>query len=216
MTHPISPDAPGIPRFFHWLGRFGLWLLGWRVKGHAPPGHPKAIFIAAPHTTNWDGVVMVLVALAMGIRLSWLGKKSLFKGPKKHLMKFAGALPVDRSGGLNTVQHVAKTFESKEKLYLAVAPAGTRRKTDCWKTGFYHMAVAANVPVFCGYLDYSRGEGGILSVVHPTGDIAVDMERFREIYEGVRGGIPENESRIAIRSEIEESPPVADPLPLSS
>jgi 1-acyl-sn-glycerol-3-phosphate acyltransferase len=159
---------------------------------------------------------MVLVALAMGVRLSWLGKKSLFKGPKGHLMRFAGALPVDRSGGLNTVQHVAKTFETNDRLYLAVAPAGTRKQTDFWKTGFYHMAVAAKIPIFCGYLDYSRGEGGILSVVHPTGDITSDMERFREIYDGIRGGIPENESRIATRDEIEASSQAADPLPVSS
>jgi 1-acyl-sn-glycerol-3-phosphate acyltransferase len=179
-------------------------MLGWRVQGQAPEGQSKAIFIAAPHTTNWDGVVMVLVALAMGLRLSWLGKKSLLQGPKRYLMKFAGAVPVDRSGGLNTVQQVARTFNETERLYLAVAPAGTRKKTDCWKTGFYHMAVEANVPIFCGFLDYSKGEGGIRAVVNPTGDIEADLERFKEIYADVRGGIPSNESRIALRAEIEE------------
>ena len=206
MTEQLVLDrGPRVPFIFRWIGKLGLWMLGWRVRGNVPPEEPKAIFIASPHTTNWDGVVMVLVSLAMGIRLSWLGKKSLFTGPKGILMRFAGAVPVDRSGGLDTVQQVAKTFKETDKIFLAVAPAGTRKKTNHWKTGFYHMAIAADVPIFCGYLDYSRGEGGVLSVVRPSGDIEADIERFQEIYADVRGGRPENETLIQLKR--------ADPKP---
>ena len=146
---------------------------------------------------------MIMVALAMGIRLSWLGKKSLFNRWSRHMLAFVGAVPVDRSGGLNTVQQVALTFEKADKLYLAVAPDGTRKRTDYWKTGFYHMAVAAKVPIFCGFLDYAKGEGGIRAVVDPCGDIEDDLERFREIYADIRGGIPANESIITLRSSEE-------------
>ena len=208
---PLPPKtAPRVPRIFRWFGKLGLWMIGWKVDGQVPENQPKAIFIAAPHTTNWDGLVMVLVALAMGIRLSWLGKLALFKGPKGIIMRWAGAVPVDRSGKQDTVQQVGQRFAESDKMYLAVAPAGTRKWTDHWKTGFYHMAVHAQVPIFCGYLDYATGRGGVLAVVEPTGNIEEDMARFQQIYAEIQGGIPENKSTIGLR------PPKAAPPANSS
>jgi 1-acyl-sn-glycerol-3-phosphate acyltransferase len=165
------------------------------------PDTPKALFLASPHTSLWDGIVMVMIAWSMGVRLSWITKKETVRFPFKRFVTYFGAVPVDRSKRSDTVTQVAEQFRERDGMFLAIAPAGTRKKRDYWKSGFYHMAVQANVPVICGYLDYKRREGGIREIVHLTGDVQTDMDRFREVYAGIQGKHPALMTRIRLRSE---------------
>jgi 1-acyl-sn-glycerol-3-phosphate acyltransferase len=167
------------------------------------PKVPKAVFIASPHTSNLDGLYMVATAFAMGVKLNWMGKKSLFRFPFAGFFRSVGGVAVDRSTRHNTVQQVANEFATRSSMFLAVAPAATRKKRDYWKSGFYHIALGANVPLLCGCIDWERKEAGIIGVVEPTGDPVVDMDRIRAIYEGRQGRHPERMSRMRLHAEDE-------------
>jgi 1-acyl-sn-glycerol-3-phosphate acyltransferase len=164
---------------------------------------PRAVFIASPHTSNLDGLFMVATAFAMGVKLSWMGKKSLFRFPFGYFFRSVGGVAVDRSKSSDTVKQVADEFAARPSMFLAIAPAATRKKRDYWKSGFYHIAVGAKVPLLCGCIDYERKEAGIIGVVEPTGDPVVDMARIRAVYEGRQGRHPDRMSRIRLRAEDE-------------
>ncbi len=184
------------------FGKLLCRLLGWTPIGEYPQVE-KAIFIASPHTTLWDGLIMLCVAWAMGVRLSWITKKETVRFPFKTLTTYFGAVPVDRSKSNDTVKQVATAFHESNGMFLAIAPDGTRKRRDHWKSGFYHMALEANVPVICGFLDYRRKEGGICGFVELTGDVRTDMDRFREIYADVVGKFPAQMTPIRLRAEDE-------------
>jgi 1-acyl-sn-glycerol-3-phosphate acyltransferase len=167
------------------------------------PSVPRAVFIASPHTSNLDGLFMVATAFAMGVKLSWMGKRSLFRFPFAGFLRSVGGVAVDRSKSNDTVQQVADEFATRSSMFLAIAPAGTRKKRDYWKSGFYHIALAAGVPLLCGCIDWQRKEAGIIGIVEPTGDPVVDMDRIRAVYEGRGGRHPERMSRMRLRAEDE-------------
>jgi 1-acyl-sn-glycerol-3-phosphate acyltransferase len=186
----LAPHAgPVPPKWGRLLGRFLAWLIRWKPMGDFPDV-PKAVFLASPHTSLWDGPIMVIIAWAMGVRLSFITKKESFTFPFKRFVTFFGGIGVDRSKSNDTVAQIAEQFRQRDGMYLAVAPAGTRAKKPSWRSGFYHMAVQAGVPVICGYLDYRRREGGIRAIVHLSGDMKTDMDRIRAVYEGVEGKFP--------------------------
>jgi 1-acyl-sn-glycerol-3-phosphate acyltransferase len=189
-----------------WFGKVLCRLLGWKAVGDFPT-MPKAMFIASPHTSLWDGIIMVTIAWALGVRLSWITKKETLSFPFKRLVTFFGAVPVDRDKRSDTVAQIAEEFKVCKGMYLAIAPAGTRKKRDYWKSGFYHMALQADVPLICGFLDYKRKEGGIRAIIHPTGDARIDMDRVREVYAGVEGKYPPLMTRIRLRLEDAEDVP---------
>ena len=178
-------------------------LSGWKIEGGFP-NVDKALFVASPHTSNWDGFFMLMVAWHMRVRLSWITKHTMFRPPIGWFIRWAGGVPVDRRAKHNTVDQITQQFEEADELYLAIAPSGTRAKRDYWKSGFYHMALAANVPLILGYLDYKRKAGGCGPVIHLTGDIPADMERIRSFYEDVEGAHPELHTRIRLRAEDRE------------
>jgi 1-acyl-sn-glycerol-3-phosphate acyltransferase len=182
------------------LGRFLAWLLGWKAVGGFPHV-PKGLFIASPHTSLWDGPIMVILAWSMGIRLSFITKREMLRFPFKRFVTFFGGIGIDRSRRNDVVAQVAEAFRARDGMYLAVAPDGTRRALDHWKSGFYHMALAAGVPVICGYLDYEKKEGGFRHIFELTGDPRVDMERLREVYAGIPGKFPQLTSRVYLRAE---------------
>ncbi len=186
-----------------WIGRGMLWVLGWTVEGTVPTAR-RYIMIGHPHTSTWDFPLFVFTMWTLGIPVCFLGKKSLFDSPFGWLFYALGGLPVDRSGGLNTVQAVASLFAEREELVLGLAPAGTRKSSPCWRSGFYHMALSANVPLVCGSLDFTRRRGVILGTVDLSGDIAADMDRVRELYAGVKGRNPERMVEIRLSVEAEE------------
>ena len=170
LTNPAGIDidhaGPRVPRWGMLLGRFLCWCMGWKPVGDYPT-IPKALFLASPHTSLWDGIIMVSIAWAMGVRLSWITKIETVRFPFRRLV--LGAVPVDRDKRSDTVAQIAEQFQQRDGCTRS-APAGTRKKRDYWKSGFYHMARQANVPIICGFLDYRRKEGGIRDVV-VTGDV---------------------------------------------
>lgn len=193
-------DPPRSSRLARWLGRLLVRLAGWRVQVPAYPG-PRFVLIAAPHTSNWDAYFMIACGWALGLRVNWLGKDSLFRFPFGGLMRRLGAIPVDRSRHLNQVRAAAALFREQPALILAVAPEGTRARAEHWHSGFYYAALEAQVPIGLGFLDYARKAGGILGFLQPTGDIHADMTRIREAYRDVRGKYPTQETPPRLRDE---------------
>jgi len=183
-----------------WLGRLGLWVLGWRADAQIPDT-PKFILVGYPHTSTWDFPLFILTAWALGVKSRWAGKQSLFQGPWGGMFRALGGVPVDRAGGKNMVATVAELFESHERLIFGLAPSGSRSYTSHWRSGFYHMARAANVPLVLGSVDFARRSGCLLEVVHLTGDMGADMDRIRAAYAHVRGRNPERQTPIRLEAE---------------
>ncbi len=174
----------------YWLGRFYLWLVGWKMLGEKPP-YKKYLILAAPHTSNWDVPLMLAMSYVYGIKISWIGKHSLFRGPWGWFMRLIGGVPVDRRARHNAVQQMVDEFARRDELRLAITPEGTRSRAEHWKSGFYHIAAGAQVPIVLGLLDFKRKEGGLFEAVHVTGDIKADMDKIRAFYRGASGKYPE-------------------------
>jgi 1-acyl-sn-glycerol-3-phosphate acyltransferase len=167
-----------------------LFLSGWRTQGRGPD-IPKYVLIAAPHTSNWDFVFFLLIIFKLRLPVYWMGKRSMFRWPFQGLLKRLGGIPVDRSEKNNVVSSMAKAFKNSERLVITIAPSGTRRNAGSWKTGFYHIAHEAKVPVVCGFMDYKSKTGGIGPVFQPTGDMEADMAGIRSFYSGISGRYPQ-------------------------
>lgn len=176
------------------LGLFRL--KGWSVAGRAP-GVRKCVILGAPHTSNWDFVFFLGVTDYFGFQPGFMGKLSLFKGPLGQFMLDMGGVPVDRSGGRNVVDAVAAEFARRDDLMLVIAPEGTRSGADGWRSGFYHIARAANVPVVCGWFNLAEKRGGLSAPIDMTGDQAADMARIAAFYQSVMPGHP-RVARIAL------------------
>lgn len=168
------------------LSRCILRVAGWRIEPRIPD-ISKYVMIAAPHTSNWDFVLTVLIAFARDVNIHMMGKKELFKGPFGRLFRWMGMIPIDRSRAHNTVAQVIELFRNREKLIMVIPPSGTRRKVMKWKTGFYHIAHGANVPIALGFLDYARKSGGIGRLFRPTGNLEADMNEISAFYAGIAG-----------------------------
>jgi 1-acyl-sn-glycerol-3-phosphate acyltransferase len=182
------------------LGKAWLDAHGWRVEGGAPPVR-KAVIAAAPHTSNWDFAYALSACAVLGVKVSWVGKHTLFKPPFGALMRALGGVPVDRRAKGHQVERIAALFEQRDELFLMVAPEGTRSRATRWKTGFYRIAVEARVPIVLGYLDYSRKVAGLGTVFQPSGDPDADLPRLREFYQGIQGRYPERMSDIRFHEE---------------
>jgi 1-acyl-sn-glycerol-3-phosphate acyltransferase len=166
-----------------------LWLLLWRWKVTPPTDQlpPRCVMIAAPHTSNWDFPLTLAIARVSGVRISWLGKTSLFRGPAGPIMRRLGGVAVDRSAPGGMVGQLAAEFDRHERLVLVVPAEGTRSHTGYWKSGFYRIAEQAGVPIVCAFLDRRSRTGGFGPVVSPTGDLSADMDELREFYDGREG-----------------------------
>ncbi len=186
-------DTPVVRPILRALSSALLRMFGWRLEGQ-PPTSPRYVLIAAPHTSNWDLVLMLAMAFTYPLKPYWMGKHTLFRWPFGPVMKWLGGLPIDRRSAHNVVEHIAAQFAAADGLVLAVAPEGTRRWTPSWKTGFYHIALEADVPVSLGFVDYQRKAGGFGPTLRPSGDIQADMVRIREFYTGVTAKHPNRAS----------------------
>jgi 1-acyl-sn-glycerol-3-phosphate acyltransferase len=165
-----------------------LRLNGWKVQGALPSQAPKAVLIAAPHTSNWDLPYTLMVAFALRLNIYWMGKASLFRFPFGGLMRWLGGLPVDRSRANNLVAAAAAALRATAgPAQLVVPPEGTRGRTRHWKTGFYFIALEARVPIVLAFMDYGRKVGGLGPVFVPTGDVEADMAEIKRFYAGVQG-----------------------------
>ncbi|MEK7259850.1 MAG: lysophospholipid acyltransferase family protein [Pseudomonadota bacterium] len=168
-----------------------LKLTGWKTVGR-PLENARFVLIGAPHTSNWDFVLMLLVVLKLRLRVYWMGKNSLFPFPFAGLMKWLGGIPVDRSRNQNLVEHTVRQYHENPEMVVLIPPEGTRSKVKEWKTGFYHIAVNAGVPVLLGYIDAAKKEAGLADFFHPSGKIETDMPAIRAFYADKTGINPEN------------------------
>lgn len=155
------------------------------------PNQPKFVVIVAPHTSNWDFFLGVAAIFALGFRLSFLGKHTLFAGPLRFPMRWLGGIPVDRTVSRDRVSETIAAFNASEKLILAVAPEGTRKRVAKWKSGFYHVAHGAGVPIVPVAFDYGSKTVRIGAPVVPTGNETEDMARLRGFYRNVVGKRPD-------------------------
>lgn len=183
------------------VGRALLGLFGWSVEDRLPPVS-RYVCIGAPHTTNWDLAVGLGAMLALGLPPRWVGKHTLFRGPAGPLMRALGGVPVDRRVRQDFVGQVVDRFrlaeERNEPFVLVIAPEGTRSPAERWKSGFYHIAREAGVPIALGYADYPSRCTGVGGWIEPSGDTASDMERIRAFYAEKRGKRPENQGPIRL------------------
>lgn len=174
-----------------WLSWIFLKLTGWHVATDWPDGVDKSVIIAAPHTSNYDGVVMLAMAGWYRQKLSWMGKASLAKGPFGGLVRRAGCIPIERSKSADFVSLMAQAFDEAESLHLAIAPEGTRDANPDWKTGFWHIAQSAGVPFLCAVLDFGPKEMRLEGPIMPSGDIEADMAVIVSLYRDAKGRHPE-------------------------
>lgn len=179
-----------------------LRLIGWSASG-VPPAQERCVLIAAPHTSNWDLALLLLFANHFGFRLRWMGKHTLFRGPMGWLMRFLGGLPIDRRSRNNVVEQMAARFAEEPELVLVIPPEGTRRAAEYWKSGFYHIARAADVPVLLCFLDYRRKVGGIGPTLWPSGNVKADMDAIRAFYAGKTGRYAHAFGPVRLRAEDE-------------
>ena len=167
-----------------------LWLklAGWRVEGELPDHVPKSVFIAAPHTSNWDLPYTLMVAFALRLNIYWMGKEQIFKPPFRGVMMWLGGIPVNRQQASNVVAASVEAIGAADgPVQLIVPPEGTRSKVRYWKTGFYYIALGANVPIVMAYMDYEKKISGLGPVFLPSGDIEADMVKIKAFYAPFKG-----------------------------
>jgi 1-acyl-sn-glycerol-3-phosphate acyltransferase len=186
-------------QYFGMLQKLALLITrasGWELVGEVP-ALDKAVFIAAPHTSNWDGFWLLLAKCAFNLDVRFLAKHTLFWWPLGSLLRAFGAMPIDRSVASSTVDILVRKFAAEDQLFLAMAPEGTRRWRPHWKTGFYQIAKAAEVPIVLAFIDYSKRRMGIGITLTEFLGVDQDLQRMRDFYAPFVGRIPHNMSPVA-------------------
>jgi len=186
MHRKTVHDSPMGNTLMRLLALIVFRFTGWRPAGKRPC-ISKYVIIAAPHTSNWDFLYTMCLAFILEIKPFIMMKATWFRGPMGPFLKWFGAIPVDRSRSTHVVARAIQAFGAHPQMVLVVPPSGTRRKVMSWKTGFYHIARGANVPIVLGYLDYRRKVGGVGPVFHPTGNMEADMKMIQDFYSGITG-----------------------------
>lgn len=194
MTDAADPLVPTLPPnvpqsrkgFSRRLGTAWLRMTGWRLTGEFPDV-PKAVIVVAPHSSNWDGFHGLAMKQVVGIDIAFLAKKQLFWWPLGPILRAAGAVPIDRGASGDLVDQAVQQFAQHERFWLGVAPEGTRKTVDRWKSGFWRIARAARVPIVTAYFHYPEKRAGIGPMFHTTDDMAADMNRIRAAYTPWRG-----------------------------
>jgi len=196
MSRASTPPRPTLTQR---LARSMLAASGWKPVLVPPPG-PKGVLVVYPHTSNWDFIVGVLYKIGVGLPVRWIGKDTLFRWPLRWFFVRLGGIPINRRERSGLVAAMLAEFGRQDWMWLAVAPEGTRSRTDHWKSGFYRIAVEGRLPVGLGYIDYPTRTLGIDTYLELTGDPERDLERIRAFYADKRGRRPENAGDIALRS----------------
>jgi 1-acyl-sn-glycerol-3-phosphate acyltransferase len=185
-----------------------FWALSrWKLVTEPAPSRPT-VLIGAPHTSNWDFVLMLAIAWRLGVDIRWLGKKSLFAGWRGPIMRALGGIPVDRSDASRVVDEVVERVRSGEVFGLVVTPDGTRGGNTHWKSGFYRIARETGMPVTLGYVDRTTMTTGLGPALDLSGDVPADMDRIRAFYADKAGFHPERRVEPRLASEL------ADPASL--
>ncbi len=184
---PVVPEIPpNVPRvkanaFTRWLGRSILRLGGWRIRGPIPD-LSKAVVIAAPHSSNWDGLWGLAAKMALGLEARILGKDKLFWWPLGNVLRSMGVVPLDRSSPQGTVGQAVAMIQESPRIWFALAPEGTRKPVKEWKTGFLRIARMAQVPIIPAYFHYPERVLGFGPAMETTGDDVADMAAIRQWY----------------------------------
>ncbi len=177
---------------FSRISAFILWSLGWKITGHYPSELAKVVVAVAPHTSTWDFPLGVLVNSAGRFNANYLGKHTLFQGPFGFLFRWWGGIPVERSKNHNFVAETVKAFQREPRLHLVIAPEGTRKKVEKLKTGFYHIARLAGVPICLCKFDFAHREVFFdPEYFYPTNDEAADLAYIWNYFKTVKGANPE-------------------------
>ena len=178
--------------FFRYVSLLLLKLSTWKVAGDKP-SCPKYILVAAPHTSNWDFVLLLLAFFALRMDARWMGKDTLFPFPIKRFMVWLGGIPIDRGRANNLVGQMVGYYQSVDSLVVLIPPEGTRSKVERWKTGFYHIAHQAGVPIVLGYVDASTKTVGMGPAFIPSANVDQDMLEIQSFYKSKIGVNPENQ-----------------------
>jgi len=189
-----SQDKQGFPQrgngFSRALGKGFLGLFGWRLVD-AFPDVPKAVVIGGPHTSNWDGIFTFAAMMQIGLDAHLMIKQSAVQGLHGPILRWMGALPIDRSQAGGVVEQSVEQFRGRDKFMMVVAPEGTRGGAAQWKTGFYHIAHKAGVPIVLATADYQKKEIAFPAVFQPTGDVDADVRQIQQYYAQVHPCHPE-------------------------
>jgi 1-acyl-sn-glycerol-3-phosphate acyltransferase len=181
-------DTPLVNTALRYASLAFLRLAGWRIEGALPASARKCVLIAAPHTSNWDLPYTLMTAFALRLNIYWMGKASIFSPPFGALMRWLGGIAVDREHSNNVVAaSIAALKAAVGPTQLIVPPEGTRSKTSRWKTGFYYIALGAELPILLAFMDYKQKRAGLGPVFQPTGDIERDMAAIKAYYAPLRG-----------------------------
>ncbi|HEX8514956.1 MAG TPA: 1-acyl-sn-glycerol-3-phosphate acyltransferase [Bacteroidia bacterium] len=173
-------------------------LFGWKITHYLPDEIKQCVVVVAPHTSNWEFVFGMGAIKHMNLQPRFAIKKEWIRFPFKRLMLNSGALPIDRNAKnllgekKGTVDAMAELFKKHERLRLVITPEGTRSRMEKWRTGFYHVAVKANVPIALGFMDYEKRECGIDKIIYPSGDFKADMKIIMEFYKDIKAKHPGN------------------------
>jgi 1-acyl-sn-glycerol-3-phosphate acyltransferase len=180
------------------LARSILHAISWKLDVNFPASS-KFILVGAPHTSNFDFPLVLLLRYATGIQMHWIGKHTLFRRPLGWIMRILGGIPVDRRSKNNFVGSVVDMFKTRENFVVAISPEGTRSKSEYWKTGFYYIALGAGVPIALGFVDYKGKVLGIGPCIYPTGDIQADFLQIQAFYSDKTGKNPQLQGPLMLR-----------------
>ncbi|WP_242132435.1 1-acyl-sn-glycerol-3-phosphate acyltransferase [Aestuariivivens marinum] len=179
-----------------WLAKFVYYkVLGWKIVGNTNISKDtikKAVIIAVPHTSWHDFYIGVLLRAVLGIKVNFVGKKELFVFPVGWFLRMLGGTPIDRYTKENKVKAIAKLFNKKEEFRMALAPEGTRKKVNKWRTGFYYIAKIAQVPIIMFTLDFENKQNKISEPFYPTENMEADFKFMHNFFRGVKGKNPKN------------------------
>ncbi|MDP5210565.1 1-acyl-sn-glycerol-3-phosphate acyltransferase [Microbulbifer sp. 2205BS26-8] len=186
-------NTPVVTPLMRQIAKLLLKLHGWRVKGNQHSLKlKKYVLLGAPHTTNWDGYFFILAALKLKLTPQWMGKDRLFKFPLGRPMRWFGGIAVNRSKANNLVEATIRQFRLNKELIIAIPPEGTRGMAERWKTGFYHIARNAKVPVVLGFINFRKKEVGIGPIAQLGENLEVELNKLRAFYADKIGKFPEH------------------------
>jgi len=206
LSHQLIPAE--LPRFSQRIAARLLAWLGWRVR-FAPLPAPRGVMVVYPHTSNWDFPVGILAKWAIGVPIRWLGKEALFSGAFGfcfgRLMRYLGGEPIERRTSTGAIERLAQRMRAADFYWLAITPEGTRGYRPHWRSGFYHIALAAKVPLALAFIDFATRTIGVVEHLGLSGDIEADMARIRAAYAGCQGLHPQLAAPIVLQ-------PAANPV----
>lgn len=184
------------------IAKLFLRVTGWTFQGEIPV-EQRCVLIAAPHTSNWDLPYLLAFAWYCGIDINWMGKHQIFAGPQGRLMKALGGVPVHRDQKTNLVSQMVQAFDERDSLILTIPPEAKRKRAEHWKSGFYRIALGADVPILPTILDYGTRTGGFAPALLPTGNVSDDMDVLRAVYANCEAKYPEAFGPIRLAEEID-------------